>query len=376
MPLQLGTAKAIPGKLTYGTWDLVEHPTGGKDQLPVVLAQGSPRGPVFWLTAGIHGNEHAGLQALHLLVTKSLVRQLRGTIVCLPALNPAGLRTMRREAYYHPGDPNRLFPDQRPRNHNDPDSDTPSILERAYTRLFIEMRDSANYWIDLHNTWTGSISMVYRDRVYYRDDGTPAAVRQAKAEAENLDRQLGEMCDAYGHSVLNEMGCSAYFEDNLHRSTTGAAVNVARIPAMTMELGTGHMPDPHIVAACVTGLTNVLKWAGMLEGEYEPITGIKVVQPGYPCRRRGTPRVTAPCVVRHLVEPGDVVRKGDPIAEVRDIWGRPIAERVLRAETDGWIMGRTHGIVHYPGAEVTGMGVPDDLPTVLPYPRGFSPPKG
>ncbi|MFM7161503.1 MAG: hypothetical protein ACKO3P_14200, partial [Planctomycetaceae bacterium] len=66
MPLQLGTAKAQPGKLTYGTWDLVEHPTGGKDQLPVVLAQGSAQGPVFWLTAGIHGHTHAGLQALHL----------------------------------------------------------------------------------------------------------------------------------------------------------------------------------------------------------------------------------------------------------------------------------------------------------------------
>ncbi len=89
MPITLGTAKATLGRLSYGTYDLVEHPTGGVEQLPVVIAQGNPRGPTFWLTAGIHGNEHTGLQVLHLLLSRELVRQLHGTIVCIPALNPA-----------------------------------------------------------------------------------------------------------------------------------------------------------------------------------------------------------------------------------------------------------------------------------------------
>jgi hypothetical protein len=369
MPLSLGTAKAAAGRTVYGTYDLVAHPTGGVDQLPVVIAQGSRRGPVFWLTAGIHGNEHAGLQVLHLLLERGFARRLGGTVVCIPALNPAGLRTMKREAYYHTGDPNRLFPDGKASRRLDPDLDPPSVLEEAYTRLFREVYATADYWIDLHNTWTGSLSMVFRDRVYYRDEGSAAQVKAARAQAQALDQKIEEMCRAYGHSVVNEMGCASYFEDKLHRSTTGAAVNVARIPALTMELGTGHMPDPAIVAACVSGLRNVLRWAGMLEGAAEPITGIKVVQVHYPCRRRGTPRVKVPCVVRHLVNPGDVVKKGDPIAETRDIWGRPVAERIVRSESDGWIMGRTHGIVHYPGAEICGMGVPDDLPTVLPYPR-------
>jgi uncharacterized protein len=371
MPLTLGTARAIAGRVVYGAYDLVEHPTGGADRLPVVIAQGNPRGPVFWLTAGIHGNEHAGLQVLHRLVTRDLPKKLNGTIVCIPALNPAGLRTMKREAYYHHGDPNRLFPDGRPARAHDPELDPPSVLEAAYTRLFNEVRETADYWIDLHNTWTDSISMVYRDRAYYRETGSPTQIRAARAEAEKLDAKIAGMCRAYGHSVLNEMALSAYFDDKLHRSTTGAAVNVARIPALTMELGTGHMPDARIVQAALVGLKNVLRWAGVLEGEAEPIEGITVVDLGYACRRRSTPRVSVPCVVRHLVEAGDVVRAGDPIAEIRDIWGRPVAERVLRAECDGWIMGRTHGIVHYPGTEICGMGVRDDLPTVLPYPRGY-----
>jgi hypothetical protein len=371
MPTTLGTAKAIAGRLSYGTYDLLQHPTGGVEQLPVIIAQGDRRGPTFWLTAGIHGNEHAGLQVLHLLLNRELARQLHGTIICIPALNPAGLRTMKREAYYHHGDPNRLFPDGKPQNGFDPDLDHPSVLEQAYTRLFDEVRSTADFWIDLHNTWTGSLSMIYRDRVYYRDDGSPAANKAARLEAEKLDARIGEMCRVYGHSVLHEMGCEAYLQDKLHRSTTGAAVNVARIPALTMELGTGHMPDPHIVGACLAGLKNVLRWAGMIDGEIEPIMGIKVVNPGYPCRRRGTPRLTIPGVVRHLVDAGDMVKKGDPIAELRDIWGRPVGEKILRSEYDGWIMGRTHGIVRYPGAEICGMGVRDDLPTVLPYPKSY-----
>jgi predicted deacylase len=371
MPISLGTAKASPGRISYGSYNLLEHPIGGVEQLPVVIAQGNSRGPTFWLTAGIHGNEHAGLQVLHLLLTRDLARHLNGTIICVPALNPAALRTMTREAYYHHGDPNRLFPDGKPPKPFDPDVDQPSVLEQGYTRLFGEMQTTADFWIDLHNTWTGSISMVYRDRIYYRDDGSATAVKAARTEAEKLDVRIGEMCAAYGHSVLREMACEAYFNDKLHRSTTGAAVNVARIPALTMELGTGHMPDPKIVAASVTGLKNVLRWAGMLEGEREPIEGIKIVDLGYPCRRRGTPRLSVPCIVRHVVDAGDIVKKGDPIAELCDIWGRPVGEKTLCSEYDGWIMGRLHGIVHYAGAEVCGMGVRDDLPTVLPYPKGY-----
>ena len=367
MSLTLGTAAAKAGEITYGEFDIVQHPVGGVDRMPVVIAQGKTDGPVFWITAGIHGPEHAGIQALHRLITPDLVRDLRGTLVAIPALNPAGLRRMDREAYYHHGDPNRLWPDGKPKK-EDPDTDPPSALEQAFGRLFEEIRQSADFYIDLHNASTGSISFVFRDRVMYRKDGD---AEKNRAEAEALNVKLIEMCDAYGHSVVGEFPVRKYMEEKLHRSSTAAAVNIARIPALTMELGTGHMPDPHIVHAAVAGLRNVLRWAGMLGGYPEPITGIRIADPGFPCRRRSTPRVSQPCIVRHLVEPGDIVRKGDLIAEVRDIWGRPTGEKILRSEYDGWIIGRTHGIVYYPGTEVVGMAIKDDLPTVQPYPKGY-----
>ena len=77
------------------------------------------------------------------------------------------------------------------------------------------------------------------------------------------------------------------------------------------------------------------------------------------------------CVVLHLVEPGDLVKAGDPIAELRDVWGRPLGNGLLRAEYDGFVIGRAHGIFFYPGDAVLGMAVRDDGALVAPYPEGF-----
>ena len=372
MPIKLGNVTAAPGKIKYGEAPWVEHPVGGHDTLPVIIAQGDPRGPVFWVTAGIHGPEHTGIQVIHRLVTQELVKHLHGTVIALPALNPAGLRTTQRQAYYHDGDPNRLWPNGKPTPAQpDPDEDPPSSLEQAYGRLFEAVKEHGGYMADLHNAWTGSVSFVFRDRVFYRNDGDAAARKREKAAAEKVDQQMAAMIAAYGHAIVQEMPAKKYLARKLERSTTAAASNLLRIPALTMELGTGHLPDPAIVRASAAGLRNILRWAEMLPGDREPITGIAVPNPGFPCRRLGTPRTTAPCVVHHLLQPGDLVQKGQPVAEVRDIWGRPTAEKVLTSDYDGWIIARSHGIIYYPGTEVYGMAVRDPLPPVQPYPKDY-----
>ncbi|HLF25198.1 MAG TPA: succinylglutamate desuccinylase/aspartoacylase family protein [Anaerolineae bacterium] len=365
--ITLGAATSQPGTIQYGRWDALEHPTGHTEFLPVIIAQGREDGPCMWLTAGIHGPEHAGPSVLYRLLTPELVAQLHGTIIAIPALNPAGLRTLKREPYHAPDDPNRMWPDGRPEKPPDPDKDPPSSLERAYKRLFDEMIACADYVIDYHNAWTGSISFVFRDRVMYRADADPDKLSEAEALAGKQD----EMIRAYGHTVVNEFPIEKYLDEKLHRSTSAAALLVGRLPSFTVELGTGHMPDPAIVAASVAGTRNVMRWAGMLDGEPEPITGIKIVDAGFPVRRRCTPRVNEACVVLHRVEPGDLVSAGDPVAEVRDVWGRPIGAGVLRSEHDGFVIGRTHGIYYYPGDHVLIMAIRDDAPIVAPYPESY-----
>lgn len=73
-------------------------------------------GPTLWLTANIHGPELAGLPVIHRLLTADLAARLHGTLIAVPSLNPAGLRTMERLPYYSHTDPNRLWPTKRPKS--------------------------------------------------------------------------------------------------------------------------------------------------------------------------------------------------------------------------------------------------------------------
>jgi hypothetical protein len=366
--LSLGTAIARPGSIQYGHWEAFNHPTGHTEFLPIIIAQGEEEGPCLWLTAGIHGPEHAGPAVLYRLLTQELASRLQGTIIAIPALNPAGLRTMQREPYHAEVDPNRLWPDGKPQKPYDLDKDPPSSLETAYRKLFDEMLASADYLIDFHAAWTGSIPFAFRDRLLYRSDGDAEANR---AEAEALSQRQDYLLQAFGHTIVLEMPIDKLIKEDLHRSTSGALLYIGRIPAFTVELGTGYMPDPAIVAAAAAGTRNVMRQVGMLDGELEAIQEIPVIRTDYIARRCSTPRVEQACVVLHLVEAGAIVKTGDPVAEVRDVWGRPIGDGYLRSEYDGFVIGRQHGIYYYPGAAVLAMGIPNDSPLIVPYPDDY-----
>ena len=362
----LGSANAIPGTIQYGRWDVLTHPTGHTEFLPVIVAQGRAPGPCIWLTAGIHGNEHSGPIVLYQLLTQELVDQLRGTIVAIPALNPAGLRTEKRVPYHDTSDPNRLWPDGKPPKNPDPEKAPPSPLEKAYARLFEEINASADYLIDFHNTWPHSIPFAFRDRVLYRADQNES---QNQAEAKLLAVKLDEMLRAFGHTIINEYPSEKYIDLDLHRSTSGAALLVGRIPAFTVELGTGLMPNLHITQAAVRGTRNVMRWAGMLEGEMEPIEGIKVVDPGYPVHRSGALRVTQPCVAIHWVRSGDLVQAGDHLADLVDIWGRPLG--TVKAEEAGVVLSPSYGIYYHPGETVVYLAVRDESALTGAYPADY-----
>ncbi len=364
----LGTAVAKPGTVQYGEWQALTHPTAGTEYLPVVLVQGNEAGPCIWLTAGIHGPEHAGPLVLHKLITPELAVRLRGTIVAIPALSPAGLRTMQRKPYHAGADPNRLWPDGKPARAQDPDKQPPSSLETAYAKLFDEICASADYMIDYHNAWIDSLSFVFRDRYLYRPEGD---VNENIAAAEGLLARQSEMISAYGHTVVNEFPVEKYIDEKLHRSTRGAVFLVGGIPSMTVELGTGESPNTAIINAAVAGTRNVLRFAGMLDDEMEPIEEIKVIDPGFPVRRRSAPHVTEACVVEHLLEAGDFVSVGQPIATIRDVWGRPVGEGVLHSEYDGIVVGRQHGIFKYPGEAIYSLAIRDDAPLIAPYPDDY-----
>jgi predicted deacylase len=111
----------------------------------------------------------------------------------------------------------------------------------------------------------------------------------------------------------------------------------------------------------------------MLDGPPEAVTGIQVINPGYPVRRRFAPRAGRACVVIHLVEAGDRLRVGDPVAEVRDVWGRSIDGGYILSQDDGFVIGRHHGIYFYPGEAILTIAIRNDAAMVAPYPKDYFP---
>jgi predicted deacylase len=109
----------------------------------------------------------------------------------------------------------------------------------------------------------------------------------------------------------------------------------------------------------------------MLDGEFEPISGIQVVDPGYAVVRCQTPRLKHAGVVYHLVQAGDRVAAGQPVAEVCDIWGRPLGDGYVYAEEEGFVIGRSHGVFYYPGQAVLSMAVRNTQPMIEAYPADY-----
>jgi hypothetical protein len=306
------------------------------------------------------------MAAIHDVVKPDLLENLRGTVVAIPSLNPAGLRTVRRVPYFESQDPNRSFP-----GYTGPVSDPvtaerqqhpPSIYDLAMERLFQDIHSTADYLVDLHCYGLQSSSFTIRDRVlYHKEEELPTA--------NSLYRQMDEMCRAFGLPVVNESEAGRYVDQKLHRSTSGAALNEARIPAITVELGLIGGVDPDALSAGRTGLYNVLKWAGMLPGEPEKIISVPVPEVPFSTRRENSPRARASGILRYHVRPGDIVSEGDLIGTLTDIFGTPVPEfSEIRAESDGWIISLSRGAICYQGQTVTNMAMRDDAPMVEPFP--------
>ncbi|UPV74975.1 succinylglutamate desuccinylase/aspartoacylase family protein [Halorussus limi] len=366
--MQLGTADSEPGELATGWLDATDLPTGAPERLPVLIAEGEEDGPTLWITAAIHGNEVTGLAVAQDVMTDDLASEIRGTVVCIPNLNPAGLRRNSRTSYYDDEDPNRYFPD--------PDAESsrpPSVQQLVDERVYEAFADSADALVDLHTAHVGSMPFLIRDRVLYGESEAQRASESGAAEprdwrteseAEDLAADLESLVEAFGMPVVNEYAAAEYTEQNLQRSTAGAALNNAGIPAFTAELGGHEVVEEDTREAGVTGVRNVMRELGVLPGDPDPDAVGPEPPVEYPVKRAVHPHTDTPGVARHRVEAGDVVAEGDPIADVCTPHGETKA--TVESDHDGYVIGRLHGVAVYENDPLASIAVRDDGDVVVP----------
>jgi len=358
-PFSIGSATSRPGELAYGDLAVLDLPSGGQERLPVIIAQGHEPGPTLWLTANIHGAELTGLPVIHRVLTNELAGRLRGTIIALPTLNPAGIRTAARLPYYSQTDPNRLWPTEWPIPAG---ATVPGPYEQIVSRIFAQFAGRGDLALDLHNASIRSIPFTIVDRAHSR-----GAIDRARADA--LGARLDELARSFGISVVREAVAERYVTQVLHRSVTGAFVNVLGIPALTIELGMTGAVDPGAVEAGVAGVHNALRWAGLLPGDPEPMVACAVVEPGYPTKRDDSARVPLSGIIVPQLLPGERFAAGQVLAEMVDIWGRPLADGTISAPADGWLIGWGNGLAKYAGQNIASLAIRDDTPLVGAYPK-------
>jgi predicted deacylase len=360
----IGTAKSEPGRVTYGFLDGLELPTGTVDRIPVIIAQGTKDGPTFFLSANIHGNELTGIAVIHDVLTEDLVKELKGTVVAFPTVNPSALRRGNRTSEYGEDDPNRTFPEGRFARKEEADEDTKYLkpYEQIASKLYNVIKEYGDYHLDFHNHTLHSLPYSIIDRVFYDTE-------EDKGTAVELSRKQKEMVEAFGAVNMSDFASEKYMNLKYHRTFSGAVLNSLHIPAFTVELGGNSVVQEDIVAGSAKGTRNVLRWAGMLDSPAEEITEWKVPKYSGRIRRFEHPRSSHSGLIRFLVKPGDRITKGQPIARLVDIHGKPLGDGYVRTDYDGYVIVLRSHITVYRNDSIAEIGIADDTPLVEKNPR-------
>ena len=355
-----------PGTVVHDTLVLTRLPTGQPESVPVVVAEGATEGPTLVVTGTVHGDEVTATAVCQDIVHDALPGTLAGRVVVVPVLNPAGLRRTARRSYYDDEDPNRLFPDAEYVTTDADPTDTvagprpPTQQAVVCRRLFELFAREADAMLDLHTATVDSHPFVIQDRVLY-DRGI-----RSRAEALELAEELSGLAGAVGLPVVFEYPPEEYVEEQLHRSASGAVLNQAGVPAVTVELGTHSVVDDAMYRQGLAGVYRAMEHLGMVERASNSFPGTcpdPVADPlGGPTRRSVGPYVPAgeSGIVRHVADTGDVLEAGDPVARVLDPSGDSDSARVLPADERGWLLARLPGVAGYEHAAVAWLAVEDD----------------
>ena len=315
----------------FDTLDLTQR------QIPVVSLCGGEGGATVWVVANCHGDEVTGIEVIHQVIDQLKANGLlRGTLHTIPVLNPIANEVMQRNVPLDDQNMNRVFPGLEDGNF------TERMASKIYKRI---MHSSPDLVIDLHTMHTRrTIPFVILDRCL---DGCHR----------DMVERMRNLAHAFGITVVYDFAAPLYRQLKLSGSLSGALVNRAGMIAYTVELGPNREIDSDFVQAGVYGILNVLKSMRMIDTVPVDAQETKKLPTSEWLRRDPGIRVNNAGILRFLVEPGDPVSQGQPVAEVKNIVG-DVIETVL-APDDGFALHLSGRGTVLPGMEIIGLAVPD-----------------
>lgn len=305
-----------PGELKFGRLRVGQMRDGSVVSVPLMVMHGAHEGPKLWVDVAVHGDEIPGIEVIRRILREEVdAKDLHGIIVAAPVLNPFAFQVGQGHSPVFTGNANlnRVFPG----NLNG------TLNERIAHRIFTEGILKCNYVISFHSNFYPAVEFI------------PLTVCE---DREILDASIA-LAEAFG-LPLSEM-----------RGTEGSLVLAAQRegkPAMIVELLAHGYFDERSIRIGVLGMLNALRHLKMLEGEIQPLPGLKVGPGRY---GRGFIMSNAGGLVHFNKDAGDWVETGEVIAIIRDVYGDVVEE--VKVPTQGYVrtllFGRHNEAVHEGG---------------------------
>ena len=292
-----------------------------------MCARGLKEGPDIWLTACGHGEEIGGMAIIHEVFRKLRKKSLlKGTINAIPLMNPIGFETANRFISLSGEDLNRSFPGKA----------TGSLGQRIAEKIFSTiLENKPSLVIDLHHDWIHSVPYGLLD-----------------APIPDLDPEAMSLCGEY----LKKTGILVVRDSETVYGSLSHACLREKIPAITLELGESYVINEKNIILGLSAIWNLLVYLEMVEPLEErfPIMPDRKKSGWGELMYHNLPLTTKAGIIRYFVEPGDRIRERQKIAQVYDIFGRPI--ETLYGKHSGILLGHADNSAVYPGKQVFAFG--------------------
>ncbi|MBM3240586.1 deacylase [Candidatus Poribacteria bacterium] len=283
--IKIDAIVAKPGQKTQGYLTVGEMQDGNPMRLPVAIINGAAAGPLLYIQAASDGNELNGIAVIQAVLRKIEPSRLRGGIIAVPLVNYHAFHAKQTSSPVDGKKMNRCFPGKA----------DGSSSERIAYHLFNQAVKQAKYCIDLHQG--GVYPMIDEVRV-----------RVGKEDSQH--KACLELARVFGIGyILDEKGADGQL---------ARAAPAEGIPTIDPELGGCHGWDSKSIAKGISGVENVLKYYGFIEGE-PVIPERQVVVDNFTkvMNNRGG-------FVRYLAQLYDQIETDQPIAEILDVFGDPV----------------------------------------------------
>lgn len=263
---------------------VVHAPVGGETvQVPVIVVNGAGPGPRVTITAGVHGAEYVGIEAVRRLGMGVDPARVAGTLVVVPVTNTTAFH--RRSIYTSGLDDHNL-------NRRFPGSATGDPADQLAHWIFANLIAPSDYYIDMHG---GDMIEALVPFVIYVESDDPQVTNTARAMA-----------------VAN--GIPRVIKSTVGGSTYGAAA-ASGIPSILAEIGGQGVWSPQEVEDHREGAERVLRHLGVLPGgQPEP-------RPQSFFETFDWVRATQDGLFHSAVSVGEMVQEGQYVGSVVDYFG-------------------------------------------------------